>query len=91
MLRIIAGWRQRRGQSHSRRAKPQRVRLDRPWRRLRFAVFEDRAMLSVAHDLQNEIAAYRTAIDPALSVATSLPLVGPELNTLQNLSTLLQK
>jgi hypothetical protein len=90
MLRIIPGWRQRCGQSRSRRAKTQRVRFDRPWRRLRFAVFEDRAVLSVTHDLQNEIAPYRTAIDPALGVATSRPLAGHQFDRLQALNTLLQ-
>ena len=59
-------------------------------RRAVFEVLEERAMLSVAQDLQNLIAPYQTAINNALSVATSLPLVGHQLSGLQDLSTLLQ-
>lgn len=47
-------------------------------------------MLTVAQDLQSLIAPYQSAINTALSVATSLPLVGHQLTSLQNLSTLLQ-
>lgn len=46
-------------------------------------------MLSIAQDLQNDIEPYQSAINTALSVATSLPLVGHQLTALQDLSTLL--
>jgi hypothetical protein len=48
-------------------------------------------MLSVAHDLQNVIAPYRTAIDTVLGVATSRPLAGHQFDRLQALNTLRQQ
>ncbi len=90
MLRLIPG-RGRRGKKSDRRsAKTQAARADRPWRHPSFEVLEDRAMLSVAQDLQNEIAPYQNAINTALQVATRLPLVGHQFDGLQEINTLLQ-
>ena len=47
-------------------------------------------MLTVAQDLQNLIAPYQSAVNTALSVATSLPLVGHQLTALQDLRACLQ-
>jgi hypothetical protein len=59
-------------------------------RRIRRARNAQRRAGLVAQDLQNEIAPYQAAINTALSVATSLPLVGQQFNSLQDLNTLLQ-
>ena len=83
--------------AHRRRRKLQRLSVNsfrapsrEPTRHATFEVLEERAMLTVAQDLQNLVAPYQSAINTALSVATSLPLVGHQLTALQNLSTLVQ-
>jgi hypothetical protein len=53
-------------------------------------LLEERAMLSVAQDIQDKIAPYQSAINTALDVATSFPLVGHQFDSLQELSTLLE-
>jgi hypothetical protein len=58
-------------------------------RRPAFEILEERAMLSVAQDIQNQIAPYQSALSTALDVATSLPLVGKQFKDLQELDTLL--
>ncbi len=79
-----------RSKSRSRRRLSFPSSFDAPLRRAVFEVLEERAMLTVAQDLQNLIAPYQTAINNALSVATSLPLVGHQLSGLQDLNALLQ-
>lgn len=46
-------------------------------------------MLSAAQDIQNQIAPYQNALNTALDVATSLPLVGQQFKDLQELDTAL--
>jgi hypothetical protein len=58
-------------------------------RRAAFEVLEERAMLSAAQDIQNQIAPYQNALNTALDVATSLPLVGQQFKDLQELDTAL--
>src|SRR6202142_4473261 len=79
-----------RSKSRARRRLSFRTSVGVPVRRAVFEVLEQRVMLTVAQDLQNLIAPYQTAINNALSVATSLPLVGHQLSGLQDLNTLLQ-
>ncbi|MGD9632582.1 MAG: hypothetical protein AB7U97_04825, partial [Pirellulales bacterium] len=57
---------------------------------LAFETLEERAMLSVAQDLQNAIGPYQSAINTSLDDATSLPLIGHQLDSLQDISTLLE-
>ena len=90
MVRIIPDWIQLFDTTSRRRSKRSPRVIDRRFRHCAFELLEERALLSVAQDLQNEIAPYQTAINTALSVATSLPLVGHQLESLQDLSTLLQ-
>ena len=73
-------------------AKRMRLRSPNPWfgRRLIFESLEERALLSVAQDLQAEIQPYQTAVNTALNAATSLPLVGHQFDSLLEISTLLQ-
>lgn len=47
-------------------------------------------MLSIAQEIQDQIAPYQSAINLSLDVATALPLIGNQLDSLQQLSTLLQ-
>ena len=90
MARNFSKWgRLGRKQRHNRSAT-MRAPFDAPLRRAVFEILEERAMLTVAQDLQNLVDPYQSAINTALSVATSLPLVGRQLTALQNLSTLLQ-
>lgn len=60
------------------------------WRRSTFEILEERALLSVAQDIVNQLAPYQTALNNALDVATSLPLVGDQLQDLQEFNTILQ-
>ena len=78
------------GNRASNRLATMRAPFDGPTRRAVFEILEERAMLTVAQDLQNLIAPYQSAVNTALSAATSLPLVGHQLTALQDLSTLLQ-
>ncbi len=59
-------------------------------RHLAFEALEERALLSVAQDLQTQIQPYQSAINTALSVSTNLPLVGHQFESLQQVTTLLQ-
>lgn len=59
-------------------------------RRAAFEVLEERAMLSVAQDLQAQIQPYQSAINSTLSASTSLPLVGHQIESLQQVTTLLE-
>ena len=90
MARNVSRWGRRRKKLRNNRVTIRRARCDGPTRRAMFEVLEERAMLTVAQDLQNLIAPYQTAVNNALAVATSLPLVGHQLTVLQNLNTLLQ-
>jgi hypothetical protein len=58
--------------------------------RLSFEPLEERAMLSVSQDLLDELLPYQTAINSALDVMTSLPLVGNQFADLQEFNTILQ-
>ena len=51
---------------------------------------EERALLSVAQDLVNELTPYQMALNTALNAATSLPLVGQQLAGLQQFTTIFQ-
>ena len=66
-----------------------RAVTDARWRRLAIEQLEERAMLSIAQDIQDQIAPYQGAINVSLDVATALPLIGTQLENLQQLSTLL--
>ena len=55
-----------------------------------FETLEERAMLSVAQDLVNELAPYQTALNTALNTAASLPLVGKQFKDLQELQSIFQ-
>ena len=59
-------------------------------RRPGFEVLEERAMLSVAQDIVNQLTPYQNALNTALDVMTSLPLVGEELSELQEWNTVFQ-
>ncbi len=59
-------------------------------RRPAFEILEERAMLSVAQDLQAQIQPYQSAINSTLSASTSLPLVGHQIESLQQVTTLLE-
>lgn len=86
----VSRWGRLRGKPRNNRLAAMRSPFRGPTRRPVFEVLEERAMLSVAQDLQNLVAPYQTAINNALSKATSLPLVGHELTSLQDLNSLLQ-
>ncbi len=90
MARNVSRWGRRRKKLRNNRVTIRRARCDGPTRRAMFEVLEERAMLTVGQDLQNLIAPYQTAVNNALAVATSLPLVGHQLTALQNLNALLQ-
>src|SRR4051794_5845373 len=88
MLRFLPGWQQLCGSKQRGNLKP-RFRVDSRRRRPALELLEERAMLSVAQDIQNAIAPYQTALNTALDVATSLPLVGTQFKDLQELDTVL--
>lgn len=67
-----------------------RTPLDGPTRRAVFEVLEERAILTVAADLQALIAPYQSNIDTVLHNAARLPLVGTQLTALSNLNALLE-
>ncbi len=90
MLRLTTGWRQLFQSSPGRTLKRRLVSRDRRFRRAAFEVLEERAMLSVAQDLVNEITPYQNAINTALDVATRLPLVGHQFDSVAEISTILQ-
>src|SRR5690242_13153089 len=54
---------------------------------LTFESLEDRAMLTVADNLVSQLTPYQDALDTALDVMTSLPLVGDQLSELQKWNT----
>ena len=60
------------------------------WRRSTFEILEERAMLSVSQDLVAKLQPYQNALNTALDVMTSLPLVGDELSQLQEWNTVFQ-
>src|SRR5262245_66601807 len=51
-------------------------------RLLAFEILEDRALLSIAQDLVNQLAPYQSSLSTALDAATSLPLVDTQLANL---------
>ena len=63
MLRIIPERSRLHGKSRDCRKNTQGRRFDGRWRHSTFEPFEERAMLSVAQDLQNEIAPSQTALN----------------------------
>jgi MBG domain (YGX type)/Bacterial Ig-like domain (group 3)/Putative Ig domain/Dockerin type I domain len=71
-------------------AKRKRWQLDIDWRRTKFELLEDRAMLSVAQDIVNDITPYQNALSSAINAVTSLPLIGTQLKGLQQFNTILQ-
>ena len=73
-------------------AKRMHPRSPNSWfgRRLVFESLEERALLSVAQDLQTQIQPYQSAINTSLNVSTSLPLVGHQFESLQQVTTLLE-
>jgi hypothetical protein len=58
-------------------------------RRFAFEVLEERALLSVSQDLFDQVAPYQTALNNAINVMTSLPLVGDQLKDLEELNSIL--
>lgn len=59
-------------------------------RRLGGEQLEDRRLMTVSQDLVNQLKPYQNALDNALDVATSLPLVGKQLASLQRWNTVFQ-
>jgi hypothetical protein len=57
-------------------------------RLLAFEILEDRAMLSVAQDLVNQLTPYQSSLSAALDAATSLPLVDTQLAALQEFDSI---
>jgi hypothetical protein len=53
-------------------------------------MLEERAMLTVAQDLVNDLKPYQTALNTALNTAASLPLVGKQFKDLQELQSVFQ-
>jgi hypothetical protein len=81
----------RRRMEHTRRADLL-ASSRRRWRRSAFEELEERAMLTISDvpsNLQNALQPYQAAIDGALDVAVSLPLVGQALSELGDVRTLL--
>lgn len=68
------------------------LRADQRWRRTALEQLEDRAMLSISdlpNNLQHAVQPYETAIDKALNLAVSLPLVGTALSDLGKVQSVL--
>lgn len=89
MVQLLPGWRQLRSSKRQGKDRP-RARIDGRRRLLAMEQLEERAMLSIAQDIHDLIAPYQSAINTSLDVATALPLVGHQFDSLQELSTLLQ-
>src|SRR3954453_9884959 len=90
MWRISPGWRQLLGIGPGRRISTRYSSVDRRSRLAAFEVLEERAMLTVSQDLVAQLQPYQNALNNALDVMTSLPLVGEELSGLQEWNTVFQ-
>src|SRR6476659_10937415 len=87
MLQLLPGWQQPCTSKRQGKFRP-RGRVDGRRRLLAMELLEERAMLSVAQEIQDQIAPYQNAINTALDIA--MPLVGHQFHDLQDLTTLLQ-
>jgi len=69
-------------------------RFQSDWRRTAFECLEERALLTaapdVAQEIVNKLTPYQTALTTAIDTAASLPLVGKQFKDLQQLNTILQ-
>ena len=90
MLQINRRRKIRSKKSHGRGVKTQRMPFDGRWHRSAFKALEKARDAQYRAGPAKRYRTYQSAINSALSVATSLPLVGHELTGLQDLNSLLQ-